>query len=179
MRLSVFDQALGLADRVSAIAAAAAAIFLAAIAVMMLAEIFVRYVLGFSLLFTWEFSQYLMSAMFFWAAAYTLRTGGHIRIGLVLEMVPSNVRRALDIAATAVGLAVTAMIAAALVDLAWQSFVRGARSFTPVQTWLAVPQGLSALGACLLCLQMFVRVFCLLAGRATEIEVPETFEGGG
>jgi len=45
--------------------------------------------------------------------------------------------------------------------------------------WLAVPQGLSALGACLLCLQVFVRVFCVLAGRATEIEVPETFEGGG
>ena len=161
-----------LVDRMSAAAVAVAMVFLAAMAAMMLAEIFVRYFLNATLHFSWEFAAYLMSSVFFLGSAYTLRTSGHIRMSIVAETVPEGVRRALDVLCTLVGVAITLLIAAALVDLAWQSYLRGATSATPMQTVLAIPQAGPALGACLLCLQMVARLTCLVIGRAPDLAPP-------
>lgn len=161
-----------LVDRVSAAAAAVAVVFLAAMAAIMLAEIFVRYFLNSTLQFSWEFASYLMSSVFFLGSAYTLRTSGHIRMSIVSETVPERVGLALDFLCTLAGIAITLLIAAALVDLAWQSYLRGVTSPTPTQTVLAIPQAGPALGACLLCLQMVARLLCLLIGRAPDLAPP-------
>jgi TRAP-type C4-dicarboxylate transport system permease small subunit len=161
-----------LVDRISAVAAGVAVAFLAAMAAIMLAEIFVRYFLNATLHFSWEFATYLMSSVFFLGSAYTLRTGGHIRMSIVSETVPASVRRALDVLCTLVGVGITLLIAVALVDLAWQSYLRGATSPTPMQTVLAIPQAGPALGACLLCLQMVARLVCLAIGRSPDLAPP-------
>jgi TRAP-type C4-dicarboxylate transport system permease small subunit len=161
-----------LVDRVSVAAAAAAVVFLAAMTAIMLAEIFVRYFLNSTLHFSWEFASYLMASVFFLGSAYTLRTSGHIRMSILSEAVPERVRLALDVLCTIVGVAMTLIIAAALVDLAWQSYLRGVTSPTPTRTVLAIPQAGPALGACLLCLQVVARLVCLLIGRAPDLAPP-------
>ncbi|MGH6792869.1 MAG: TRAP transporter small permease subunit [Methyloceanibacter sp.] len=172
MRIALLLAFIRLVDRISAAAAAAAIVFLAAMAAIMLAEIFVRYFFNSTLHFSWEFASYLMSSVFFLGSAYTLRTSGHIRMSIVSETVPERVRLALDIVCTLIGVAITSLIAAALVDLAWQSYLRGVTSATPTETLLAIPQAGPALGACLLCLQMVARLACLLIGRAPDLAPP-------
>lgn len=157
-------------DGLALAGAALGALALAAICLMMGAEIFARYALNTDLPFSWEYSSYLMSAAFFLGAAHALRCGTHIRLGL-LQLLPwRGARVAGELVATILGLAVAALIMWSLADQAWQAWERGAESFTPMQTPLAIPQAAPALGAALLCLQLAARLVAVLAGL--ELETP-------
>lgn len=135
---------------------------------MMGAEVFTRYALNSDLPFSWEYSGYLMSAAFFLGAAYALRSGTHIRLGLVSQMPWPRVRLAGEIVATLVALAVAAVMAWSLADQAWQAWERGAESFTPMETPLAIPQAVPAIGAAILCLQLVARLVAAVAGLPLE-----------
>ncbi len=135
---------------------------------MMGAEVFTRYVLNSDLPFSWEYSGYLMSAAFFLGAAYALRSGTHIRLGLLSQMPWPRVRLAGEVVATLATLAVAAVMAWSLADQAWQAWERGAESFTPMETPLAIPQAVPAIGAAILCLQLVARLVAALAGLPLE-----------
>lgn len=154
--------------------AALSAAFLAAMCVMMAAEIFARYVLNTDLPFSWEYSGYLMSAVFFLGAAYALRTGTHIRLGLFGRLPWPRVRLAGEMLATLTGLVVCVVITWSLGDHAWQAYVRDARSYTPMQTPLAYPEALPALGAALLSIQLLARLVAAWKGLPLEDSFGET-----
>jgi len=156
-------------DRLTLIAAALAGISLLTMAGLMLTEVIARSFLSTSLTFSWEFSGYLMGAVFFFGAAYTLRSGGHVRVMLLPEVLPPCAAWWLDFAATLVGSLVAAMLAFALSQLAWISFGRSIVSFTPTQTPLVIPQSVLAFGAILLCLQLIARLLRLLRGEAADL----------
>lgn len=156
-------------DRLAVWAAALAAAFLLSMAVLMLAEVVARSAFAKSLVFSWEFSGYLMGATFLFGAAYTLRSGGHVRVSLLAEHVSPSVARGLDIFSTLVGVVVTAYVLYALCDLTYTSFQRDIVSFTPTQTPLIIPQGVLALGALLLFLQMVARLVRLFAGEEPDL----------
>jgi len=160
-------------DRISMIGAGLAALALALIALIMFAEIIVRAVLGISLEFSWEYSTYLMAAMFFLGAAYTLRAGAHIRMGAAIEQFSPRVAAAMDIVATVVGLGAMLLISYALIDLAWQAHMRGSVSFTPMETYIAIPQALPAVGAVILVLQLLARLASRALGLPVETPVAE------
>ena len=65
-----------------------------------MAEIFSRAVLNLSLSFAWEYAAYFMGAAVFLAAAFTLRSGGHVRVSLLSSSVPARMAKAIDMAAT-------------------------------------------------------------------------------
>jgi TRAP-type C4-dicarboxylate transport system permease small subunit len=155
-------------DALALAGAALSAVLLAAICVMMAAEIVARYVFNADLPFSWEYSGYLMSAVFFLGAAYALRTGTHIRLGLLSQLPWPRARLAGEVLATVVGLAVAVLIAWSLGNEAWQAFLRDARSYTPMQTPLAYPKALPALGAALLCVQLLARLVAAFKGLAVE-----------
>jgi TRAP-type C4-dicarboxylate transport system permease small subunit len=157
-------------DALALAGAALAALALAATCVMMGAEVFARYALNTDLPFSWEYSGYLMSAVFFLGAAYALRSGTHIRLGLLNQLPWARARFAGELAATALGLAVAALVAWSLGDHAWQAWVRGAQSYTPMQTPLFIPQAVPAIGAALLCLQLLARLAA--AWQRLPLEVP-------
>lgn len=158
-----------LVDMISLAGAVAAAVALASIALIMGTEIIARSAFGVSLDFSWEFSAYLMAALFFLGAAYTLRTGSHIRMGAAVEHFSPRVAAALDVAATLIGLAVMLLVTYALTDLAWQAHMRGSVSATPMETYMAVPQSVPAIGAAILVLQLLAR----LANRAVGLPVEQ------
>ena len=125
-----------------------------------------RSFIGVSLSFSWEYSAYFMATVFFLGAAYALRVGGHVRVALLLELLPppsivflSSFRRLL-------GLLISAYAAVAVSKLALFRFERGTTSFTPTRTLLFVPQGLVALGLIMLSAQFVARLL-RLAMRST------------
>src|SRR3546814_16349152 len=87
-----------------------------------------------------------MAASFFLGLAYTLRTGGHVRVSLVAEQLPPKAAWLLDIVATLVAIWFSAFISYAMVQFAWASYAGGSVSFTATATPLAIPQSVVALG---------------------------------
>lgn len=174
----MIDAFLRYIDRLSIWAAALAAACLLSMAILMMGEVVARSAFAQSLVFSWEFSGYLMGAAFLFGAGYTLRSGGHVRVSLLAEHVPSGVARALDYFSTLVGVAVTAYILYALCDLTYSSFTRDIVSFTPTQTPLIIPQGVLAVGALLLFLQMLARLIRLIRAEAPDLEYDsQTLDG--
>lgn len=161
-----------LAD-ISALAGAIlAAIFLFMICLLLFAEIATRLLAGGTLGESWEYAAYFMSLTFLLGAAYTLRTGGHVRVSLLR----SHDRRrdaVIEFMASVLGLGLAAFIALALTDLAWQSYVRGITSATPAQTPLFLPRAGWALGAWLLVVQLIARLLAILAGEPIETPAPD------
>lgn len=161
------------ADVLALAGAVAAAIALAVITTIMGAEILARAVLGFSLEFSWEYSTYLMAAMFFLGAAYTLRSGAHIRMGAAVEHLSPRVALALDVIATLIAIAVMSLVTYAMADLAWQAHLRGSISFTPMGTYMAIPQAFPAIGTAMVVIQLLARLAAHILGLPTETPVAD------
>lgn len=155
-------------DKVSIAGAALAAAALALIAIIMGAEIIARSAFGFSLEFSWEYATYLMAASFFLGAAYTLRSGSHIRMGAAIEQFSPRIAKSMDVAATFIGLMAMLLVAHALIDLAWHAHLRGSVSFTPMATYMAIPQALPAIGAVMVILQLLARLASHWLGLPVE-----------
>lgn len=164
-------------DRASSLLGAVAALGMAAMFLLMIAEIFARGVLGFSLGFTWELSGYLMGIVVFLGAARALSAGSHVRIMILLETLPRPAAKWIDVLATAGGALIVGYIAKALHLLAWTSYVRGTVSNTPERIPLFIPQSLLCLGALMLLLQLVARLVTLLRRPAAEIALSST-QGG-
>ncbi|MCP5149525.1 MAG: TRAP transporter small permease [Ectothiorhodospiraceae bacterium] len=159
---------LAIVDGISYVAAGLAALLGLSIAVMILSEVVARSLLNISLSFAWEYSAYAMGVGMFAGCAYTLRTGGHIRVSLLSSKVPPRVAHWVDVACTLIGVAVSGFVARALVDLALRSWASGSTAPTVSATPLVIPQGAIALGAVLLTLQLVARLVRLLTGEPPE-----------
>lgn len=159
---------LALLDYVSVALAAVAAALTLSIAVVIIAEIVARSVFNYSFSFAWEYSAYAMGAAMFCGLAFTLRTGGHIRVSLLASALPDVVAKGVDILCTLIAIGFSGYISAALCELAWKSFMSGSTSPSVTATPLVIPQGLIALGAVLLTLQFVARLVRLLINEAPE-----------
>ena len=158
-------------DRASLLAAAGAVLALASIAGLMLAEVFARNVLGRSLHVTWELSAYAMGAVFFLAAPAAMLRGEHVRVGILFEVLGPRGARALELAATLLGIVVAGYLAAALWQLTGRSFAGDVRSWSGYRFPLFVPQAVLSLGATLLALQLVARLVRVVTGRPAEDRV--------
>jgi TRAP-type mannitol/chloroaromatic compound transport system permease small subunit len=151
-------------DAISRVAAIFGGICLLFMSMLMVTEVICRNYLNFSLVFSWEYSSYMMAAVFFLTAAYTLLVKGHVRVFLLGEALPEKARFVLEVMASATGMCIAGYVTYALTDFTYQSFIRGARTFLPSETFLWPPQAVVAFGAFLLTLQLFARLVRLLIG---------------
>ncbi len=150
-----------------------AALALAALTLLILAEISVRLLSGYfqgmpaGVPMAWEYSSYLMGTAFMAGAAMALRAGSHIRVSILLAQLPPFGQRILEVVASAVGVCLTSFLAYSLALFTWGSFTRGQTSIssdTPV--W--IPEAAITLGAFLLALQMLARLLQALWGLPVE-----------
>ncbi|MGB1005823.1 MAG: TRAP transporter small permease subunit [Thalassobaculaceae bacterium] len=160
----VFD----LIDWLARLSAYLAAFLIVAIAVLILTEIFCRAVLNLSLSFAWEYAAYFMGGAVFLAAAFTLRSGGHVRVSLLSNSVPAKMAKAIDMAATFFAAVIAVYVAYALLAFAWQACASGSTSPTIDEVPLVYPRGVMAVGALLLAVQMIARAVQCLMGLPTE-----------
>lgn len=116
---------------------------------------------------TWEYCSYLMAASFTFGAAMTLRTGGHIRVQLLLCRLGPGARRGLEALTSFIGLLSVSFLSYAMARFTWTSFVSGQVS-AESGTLLWMPQLAITVGILLLALQLLARLIQALAGLSLE-----------
>jgi TRAP-type mannitol/chloroaromatic compound transport system permease small subunit len=163
----------GAIDAVSRAAGFIGGICLLVMAILMLTEVVCRNYLKFSLVFSWEYSSYLMATVFFLTAGFTLLVKGHVRVFLLAEALPEKARYVLEVIASAMGMCIAGYVTYALADFTYQSFIRGAKTFLPTETLLWPPQAVVTVGAFLLTLQIFARLVRLLIGEDPDQVFPQ------
>ena len=100
-----------------------------------------------------ELGGYALAFGGMWALAYTLRTGGHVRIDVLLIHFPKRFQILLDYAAIAVIGCFGYVLSFYVWAMAYDSFVLGARATSFIRTPLFIPQSLMALGFTFLTLE--------------------------
>jgi TRAP-type C4-dicarboxylate transport system permease small subunit len=149
---------LRLIDHLSWAAAVLAATCLALLAIVILGEVVSVWAFNKSLEFSWEYGAFFMAGAFFLGLGWTLREGGHVRVGILADLLPPAAGRLLDLGATLIGLIIAGFLTIALAGLAWSSFIDGSRTFTATATPLAIPQTVITIGALILTLQLVARL---------------------
>ncbi|ANF57119.1 TRAP transporter small permease subunit [Halotalea alkalilenta] len=158
-------------NRLSQAAAALAAVAMASLFMLMLAEIVARNLYSRSLGFSWEISGYLLGAVIFLGSGWTLRNGRHIRIMLLLEHAGPRMRRGLDLIATLIAVLVVGQLIHAFSIMTWQSWANGVVSSTSEQFPLVWPRLAILLGLVVWEIQLLLRVLVLcLAPRLLNFD---------
>lgn len=155
-------------DTLSKWVAGLGAILVFGIAILIISEVVARSVFSVSLSFAWEYAAYFYGSAVFLGAAYTMRTGGHVRVALLKGVLGPRGQHIMEIAATIVGTLFTWFLAAAMIQFAFRSYTRGSTSPTIEATPLVIPQSVLAIGATLLAMQMLVRLVRLFIGESPE-----------
>lgn len=94
-----------------------------------------------------ELAGYAMAAGSFFALSWTFKSGGHIRVALVINRLEGGGRLAAERGCRAVMAAVACYLAFYMGRLAWFSWAFGERSEGSAGFLLWVPQGVVTLGA--------------------------------
>lgn len=112
-----------------------------------------------------EFAGFFLAAASFLALPYTLRTGGHIRVTLIIQRLSGRPRRAVELWCTGLAAVLAVYFAFFTVMLVWDSFRFGDLSpgLVPVPLWL--PQSAVALGLVILAIAL-IDEFCAVARGA-------------
>ncbi len=134
-------------ERVSDWMAAAGAVILGLVTVLILVEILLWNALEKTTLISDEYSAYGLAAMIFLACGYCLKEKGHIRITLILGLLPRRVAAVLTSVSAAVTTAFMGYLWWYLMLMVRSSYRYGSTSGTLTNTPLWVPQALMLVGA--------------------------------
>lgn len=107
-----------------------------------------------------DVSGYTLAVAGTWAMAHTMRTGGHVRIDILLHLFPPRLRTILSAWGLAMAAWFSGMLAMYSWSLAQESYEIDARGISMLQAPLAIPQALVALGLTVLTAQ--TALLCLL-----------------
>ena len=112
-----------------------------------------------------DLASYALTASSFLGLAYTLRTGGHIRLTLLLNRARPRHRAGLEAASLGAGALVTGYFAWHVVEMtrdAWR-FGDMSQGVLPIPLW--IPQSVMALGAIVLCIAFVDDLAEVVRGR--------------
>jgi TRAP-type C4-dicarboxylate transport system permease small subunit len=160
-----FRRVIGAIDRATDAGGAVAGLCLLGILLLLGSEILSRNLLNRSLHFSWDLAGYLMGLVFLGASASALKSGSHVRVTALLEVLPGRLARGIEHAACIAGLVISVAISWALAEAAWLSGLRGTTSATAFRIPLVYPQTALALGAALLSLQCLAQLLRLFRGE--------------
>ena len=159
-------------DRLYAASGGLAAVCLASIAVVMLAQAAMRE-LGMLLRGADDIVSWLCAGSAFLALGHTFRRGELVRIGLVVDRLPARVRRPVNLAALAVSVAFVGYMAYAVILFVYESwqFNEVAQGLIQIPIW--IPQMSFVLGALILFVAMLDELLVLARGGKPAYEVAE------
>lgn len=169
----MIDRLLALIDRLCMVAARLAMAALLVLFFLGLAELVFRNLADISLPFAVEYAGYLVAIVLLLGSGEALRTGGHIRVSLLMDRLNERQQQILDVLATVLGLITAGFFAWALIDYALTTLLMGTRSYYPSETPLAWPQMALALGPMILVLAFLARLIRLIRGDALVAEAQE------
>ena len=161
-------RALTAIDAICEAAANIAAVVVVLIALLGILDIFLRAFFDFGLTFALEYESYALAIVMFGASGWALRHGAHIRVGLLVNLLPPRGRHWADVAATAFSLGVSGYVSVAIIRYTISTAERGTVSIQISQTPLIYPQALFAASVCTITLALFARLVRLLIGDQPE-----------
>lgn len=151
-------------DRLFAACGALAAVFLAAICVIVLAQVIGR-LMGIAIPSADEFAGYCLSASSFLALGYALRRDAHIRVTLLIDRLPPRTRRGFEAVCAFAGLALAGYLTFFTAEMIYWSIEFGdvTQGLVPIPLW--IPQMGMMLGTAALTLAFLADAAAILRGR--------------
>ena len=120
-----------------------------------------------------DFTGFFLAAASFLALAYTLRSGGHIRVTLVTGLMPAKAQRGFEALALFVGLAMTGYATFYMFGLVHESIEFGDMTPGMVSIPVWIPQVPVLVGLAILTIALADELILVLRGKAP------TYEGQG
>jgi TRAP-type C4-dicarboxylate transport system permease small subunit len=159
-------------DRLYAASGAAAAVCLASIAVVMLAQAGMRE-FGLLLRGADDIVAWLCAGSAFFALGYTLRHGELVRVGLIIERLPRGARRHVETLCLALALLTVAYITWAAARFVYESWVfeEVAQGLIQIPIW--IPQMSFVLGALVFLVAVADELVAHLSGRKPAYQVAD------
>lgn len=146
--------------------------FMIAIALLSLAQMGARQ-FGFEANSYDDFAGWAMAASSFLGLAYTFRRNEHIRVALLLDRMPSGVRRYFEWLALAVSMTLGGYFAWFSVDMVWTSYQLNDMSQGLVAVPLWIPQSGMAAGVLVLWIALLDDLVVALGGADPSYRVAE------
>jgi TRAP-type C4-dicarboxylate transport system permease small subunit len=163
-------------DWVFHVAGMVSALFLAAIALLTFVQIVGR-MMGYLISTGTELAGFCMAASIFLALAWTLRSGGHIRVTLFLQRLPSQARRGVEIWCLGVAALAIGFFAYAAVGMAWESYRFDDVSVGIIVVPLWIPQMAMAIGVFLMEIAVLEQLIRVLVGQDPAYGALDTDRG--
>lgn len=148
-----------------------AGLFLAGIAVSIIAQIVGR-LAGVAIDGT-ELAGFSMAASTFLGLAYTLKSGTHVRVSLLVRHVPAGPKQVIEVACSLIGIIASAYFTYFAVKLVIQSWNFGDISPGLVAMPFWIPQSGMALGGALLVIAFIDELLIVLSGGTPGYETDE------
>jgi TRAP-type C4-dicarboxylate transport system permease small subunit len=164
-----YDRWLGRMVRAANLISAACVLILM---VLVIADIFGRYLFNSPVPMTYEVGSFLMVFVVFLGLAYTQRTGAHIRVEFFTLHLSARVRAMLDILASVLGLLLYITIVYQSFIWAWASWQVGDYVSGLVNSPRWPSQFVVPLGAALLCLQFLADI----VQRVAQLRSPDALD---
>ncbi len=163
-------------NKLYAAGAILAAICMILIAVLTLVQILGR-LFGVQVIDAGEIAGYAMAGSIFLALAQTLRTGGHIRVNLLLTRLKGRTRRTFEFICLAVALCLAVMFAIFSVKMTMDSYAFNdvSTGMMPVPLW--IPQLTMAFGSILFAIVLIHELVTMLRGEQPGYLAAESSEG--
>ena len=117
-----------------------------------------------------DIAGYALTASSFLGLAYTLRTGAHIRLTLLLNASSSRARRGLETASLAVGALLSAYFSYYVGEMVWDAWRFGDKAQGVLAVPLWIPQTFMGLGSIVLCIAFVDDLVVALRGRPLSYE---------
>jgi len=147
--------------------ALAATLIFVAMMLVICAEVLLRD--GFNSPISWmvEITEYALLWITFLGSAWVLRSGGHVRVDIMLQFLSASALRVCGLISSALGMLGTAIIFAFGVHATWSAYVEGAYkpTTTNVPTWMVII--VIPVGSLLLALR-FLRLFLEYQSRQRD-----------
>ena len=158
------------ADKLAIVLAGMACLAMGAIVVLLVAEMIARALFDHSFTFAWEYSAYCMGILIFGGLGWTLRTGGHIHVTGLQNLLAAGAFRVIETGAHLAAAVLASLLALAIGLLCKSSFFDQTRSFLATETLLFIPQFFMMLGAFGFALQAWLRLYLFITGQPVDIK---------
>ncbi len=141
--------------------------------VLILYEVFMRYVVHQSPMLADEFSAYMLVSISYLGAAYTFREKGHVRITALVSRLPTRLSNWLRVTTLIIGLVFSIVLTKSSYDLMAFSFKLRMASSTWLTFPLQVPQMTLAIGFTILSLLLIVEIAKAITNIRAGISIEE------
>jgi TRAP-type C4-dicarboxylate transport system permease small subunit len=118
-----------------------------------------------------DIAGYALTASSFLALAYTLRTGNHIRLTLIVNVARPRARRGLETACLALGALLAGYFSVYIGEMVWDAWRFGDKAQGVLAIPLWIPQSVMGLGATVLCIAFLDDLVAVLRGTPPSYEL--------